>query len=152
MNDNMHVLRTPKELSFHPYPDNVRLGCVYWTEAGELYDPDDEATNGPWSTDNGSDYTFERNIEAWHWPCEVLDRSHTDNTYTVQIFMSPASDSTQWHHAGEERVIHNYPRNSINFFPTKRSSDQHLLGGFRQPIGLPNSMVPSSWKFDRYLK
>ena len=147
----MRLLRTFKELSLHPYPDNVRLGCFYWAATGESDDSFTTVASG-WLTDDGDKYTLANNLEGWHWPCQVLERNSANNTYTVQIFQSPSADDTKWHQAGEDRIVKNFPRNSIQFFPQKRSSDQHLRAVFRQPIGLADSMVPSLWRYDRYAK
>jgi len=127
------------------------LGCIYWAEAGESYESK-TGTDSTWDTKDGDKYTFITNLEAWHWPCQVLERNSSDNTYTVQIYQSPSADETTWHHNGEHRMIHNFPRSSIQFFPKKRSSDQHLPAVFRQPIGMMDSMVPSQWRYDRYQK
>jgi len=149
MNDNMILLRTPKELTIQPYPDNVRLGCIYWVEAGESNDSKSDSDK-TLHTDDGDKYTFETNMEGWHWPCQVLERNNKDHTYTVQIFQSPSADKTDWHNNGEDRIIENFPRNSIHFFPKQRSSDQHLPKVFRQPIGIMDSMIPQQWRYDQF--
>jgi hypothetical protein len=80
-----------------------------------------------------------------HWPCDVLEDNNGDGTYTVRIQQIPFFFRSQpWDKHGVPRLLTNYPRASIHYFPIQ--SDQHLPSTFRHPMGMPEDLVPQQWK------
>jgi hypothetical protein len=150
MNDYVVDLKTPEELDLAPYPDNIRLACRYSDNINEFGDDDEDEVNEveeerQWIT---SDDRFIHSIgNGSFWPCNVIDRikGGSEGIYSVEIYQSPSSARTEWDERGIRRVIKRFPRQSIIFRPHSRSSDQYLLGVFRQPLGLPDEMIVNSW-------
>ena len=73
-----------------------------------------------------------------------LEGGH-DGIYSVEIFQSKSMPITQWTELGVRRVIKRFPRQSIRFHAMSGSTDHYLPGVFRQPIGLPPSMIVEHW-------
>jgi hypothetical protein len=145
-NKLFNLLRTREELEKDPMPKNLELTCIYWMEEGE------EAGSGlrykaeEWITD-GSIYVKESEYyhgSGWEWPCDVIARNETDNTYTVEIFERLIP--TLWGEHNMSRILTNYPRSSMKLLPAEYSSDQHIEGAFRKFISIPDDMFPNQWK------
>jgi hypothetical protein len=81
-----------------------------------------------------------------HWPCSVL-KKQSDDRYIVQIHHAPFATRKQlWHKKNLPRMLYSYPRESIHFFVHPQTSDQHLSGVFRHPIGIRDEMFPEHWR------
>jgi hypothetical protein len=145
-NKLFYYLKTREELEKDPMPNNLELTCIYWMEEGEeagsglMYDAEE------WITD-GSIYVKESDYyhsSGWEWPCVVIARNETDNTYTVEIF--ERKKPTLWGEHEMSRILTNYPRASMKFLPAEYSSDQHFEGVFRKFVSIPDDLFPSQWK------
>ena len=79
-----------------------------------------------------------------NYPCEVLDRSKDGKTYTVSLQEHP-NDKTAWSLMNLERILRDYPRESISFQIDQYTSDQHLMGVFRHSIGIPDEILPTQF-------
>lgn len=93
-----------------------------------------------------------------YWPCTVIRRDDTDDDdddldgyyYTVRIHAAPWAESEHhrppWYENNVPRILTNYSRTQIHYFVKPYESDQHLPGVFRQPIGIPDDLLPSQWR------
>jgi hypothetical protein len=159
-----------REEPSHPY---LFTGCIYkltnqdededyHTPYAEWKTASDEellrwyADDGAWFRQNYSDHP-----DYSHWPCNVL-KDNGDGTYIVQIQQSPhfkynypwskgdgkpgPGGEQPWEKNGVPRLLTNYPRWSIHYFPKPYQSDQHLPSAFRHAIGMPEELVPQQWK------
>jgi hypothetical protein len=98
-------------------------------------------------SDDGSRFvsSYAQHRDNSHWPCDVLEDNNGDGTYTVRIQQIPFFFRSQpWDKHGVPRLLTNYPRASIHYFPIQ--SDQHLPSTFRHPMGMPEDLVPQQWK------
>jgi hypothetical protein len=141
MNDDVVDLRTPSELEKHPYPDNVRLGCIYADKVGDI----DEEHERSWVT---KDDRFMQAVSTNdYWPCVVIARikSGPQGIYTVEILQSPSHEQKEWSEQGIRRIIRKFPRELMRFRTKTRSTDHYLPGVFRQPLGLPDDMLVGKW-------
>lgn len=144
--NQMDILRTSEELDEYPMPDNVQLTCVYWMEDGEESDSGLYYEAEEWVTD-GSIYgkeTEEYHMHGIEWPCAVIHRNETSNTYTVEIFEKRTE--TLWGYHNMRRILSNYPRDSMRFMPAAYTSDQHFPGAFRKFIGIRDELFPVNWR------
>lgn len=157
-----HDLRKTIE---HPH---LLAGCVYWPSEDDdhpIYHEDylwknltDSDIMKQYASD-GSMYTYysrrsprdyRRHSDKIHWPCTVI-RQHQSNreAYVVRIHQTPFSQRTgemPWHRHNVPRILYNYPRESIHYFKLPFTSDQHLPGVFRQPIGIRDEIFPAQWR------
>jgi hypothetical protein len=139
-------LKTREELEDDPLSKKFELTCIYWMEEGEEADSGLRYDAEEWISD-GSMYVEESEYyhsSGWEWPCEVIARNDTDNSYTVEIFERILP--TLWGAHGMSRILKNYPRSSMHYMPAEYSSDQHLEGAFRKFIGIPDDLFPNQWK------
>lgn len=114
---NDSLIRTDEEQKRNPYPTNVQLVCHKNIQEKE-YQPQ----NLTW------DY-FSNEIK-----CNVKDRvvnKENVTSYTVTIGKSKLTQVA---------------RSLIRFKDKKKSTDIHLTGAFRQPLSLPNHMLPTAWQ------
>jgi len=103
--------------------------------------------------DDGQLYTKDRDIryefhsDHTYWPCHVLKKDSSPSAYTVRIIQSELEpELLPWEKNNLPRLLTNYSLEGIRFFVKPHKSDQHLTGGFRHPIGIPNDMFPDQWK------
>lgn len=141
--DAIQSLRLEKELKTHPYPDNIFTSCFYKYNATEDKRTSSErnsVTTVPWQMSRG---LFElSNLR----PCLVLERQHDTKkgtTFTVQIKnrfgLSPEQRVSGAH------IVTEVPRRAIRFSDKIYTTDQHLPGAFRHPIGIPYDVFPEEW-------
>eukprot|EP00536_Pseudo-nitzschia_multiseries_P005431 jgi/Psemu1/318643/estExt_fgenesh1_pm.C_1010016 len=72
---------------------------------------------------------------------EVLDRREAPGffyNYTVRVTLGPEEN--------EFADVHDVPHAACTFFDQTYTSDIHLDGAFRHPIGMPDAMVPQAWR------
>jgi hypothetical protein len=125
-------LRTNKEQLVDPYPEHLSIRC----HSNLLFD------------EHTSEFIWKLSEYGYH--CDVLDRfcdtsqSHenTDCTrYEVRVFFQDDSDLT---HVDIRGVV----REAIAFIDQPCTTDVHIPHAFRHYVGLPDSMIPSSWRVD----
>jgi hypothetical protein len=122
-------LRTSEEQQTNPYPDNLAIRC----HSSLL-----ESKRHEWNQQ-----------ELWDWdesgemgiPCGVRHRNDPNNTYTVELVLS--SDDSYW---SSIETLKHVPRRWIHFFEQPYSTDLHLPTAFRQPMGIPEELMPEVWK------
>lgn len=135
-------LYTSEELlSFNPHPDNLSLRCHF------LLDSDDYTTaEGIFLYDSEKTEELAHNWQDWIGDntgvaCEVLQRLEYDaapNRYVVRFERKEENNVF--------RIVSNVPREAIKFFDNPYTTDMHMLGAFRQPIGIPDDMLPDAWR------
>jgi len=125
-------LLTPKELEpENPYPDNLSLRCHYLLDDYETaFDGDPSEVFSDWHYWNGDNTGY---------PCEVLERSADHLSYVVR-YVTTVEDNA------EPRTISNVPREAIKFFDNPYTTDLHMVGAFRQPLGIPDELLPEAWR------
>ena len=135
------VLFTTNELEEHnPHPDNLCLRCHYLvdesrTEEGVFF------YEGDWSE-------LEHNWEHWSgdstgYNCEVLLRmEENENTRYVIRYQTPLGEE----HFADPITVSNVPREAIKFFDKPYTTDLHMIGSFRQPLGIPDNLLPNVWR------
>lgn len=142
----------------HPY---LFTGCVYHEkDADSHWVYDTEESNWQKLSDSelletyggdgsgfhySSDRGYTKHHDLTHWPCSVL-RQEKDGSYTVRIHQSPYEYQQKWDENDLPRILTNYPRESIHYFVKPFSSDQHLPGVFRHPLGIRDEIFPTHWK------
>ena len=116
------------------YPENLRLECH----------PALEGTS--WRRSGRFDWV---KVEEYGIPCNIT-RRHTsilskEPYYTVKLFKENDNGKSNNDTEGYLNVS-NVPRKAMKFFDLPYTTDIHLKGAFRHPIGIPDEMVPDSWK------
>jgi hypothetical protein len=156
LNDHVEKhIRTLDELQNHPYPENAHLACIYWPTEEEIMDEDsaiiiDEKGNGiDWHTDGSIYHDEHPDYETCGllWKCHLVEKIGKEDgsvQYTVEIYSTDGM--TVWAANKKQRILTNYPLKSMQFVPSKYSSDQHLLGTFRSYIRIPDALLPEQWK------
>jgi SET domain. len=155
-NDLENNIRTIEELQNNPYPDNANLACIYWpAEEEEVVDDksaiiDKKGSGRDWQTDGSMYHEKHPDYETYGllWKCHVVEKipSREDGSihYTVEIYSTDGM--TVWAANEKQRILTNYPLKSMQFVPSKYSSDQHLLGAFRSYIRIPDELFPNQWR------
>ena len=115
-------IRTDKEREIESYPANLQIRC----HAGLWYERQ--------TTTQYEELVWEGDDTGY--PCQIITRNDDDNTYDLLVI---ALD--------EKQVFHRngVPRNAIVFADVPYSTDMHLQDAFRQPLTLPDSLLPSAW-------
>ena len=124
-------LRTVDELMFDPYPPNVETRC----HADLVKQTDDSYVWG--------------GIGSYGYWCEVVERYMEDGMlwYKVRIdFTKNEAEDLEDSADGEWIFQDQVPREAIRFYNLPGTSDIHLPKAFRQPIGLPDDMLPDQWR------
>eukprot|EP00536_Pseudo-nitzschia_multiseries_P002403 jgi/Psemu1/251606/estExt_Genewise1Plus.C_320007 len=126
-------LLTPDELeSSNPYPDNLSLRCHCRLEEYEtVFDGDASEVFSNWHHWKGDNTGY---------PCHVVGRSADHFTYDVQFMTEEDS--------AEPRTVSNVPREAIKFFDNPYTTDLHMVGAFRQPLGIPDELLPDAWRIN----
>ena len=125
------------------YPENLRLECH----------PALEGSN--WRRSSRFDWV---EVEEYGIPCTIT-RRHTGILskvpyYTVKLFKEEegtkksvkSNNHADDHDGGNYLNVSNVPRKALKFFDLPYTTDIHLKGAFRHPIGIPDHMVPNIWK------
>ena len=151
MDDAIRMMRTEQEQKEHPYPDNLFTSCFYrYSDRSE-----EERATGQNSKKKDSITSF-----RWHLtkglydlknfrPCQVLKRMEDNSgrsAYAARILNRPGLDITEIIPKDELHVVTHIPRAAIQFSDKAYTTDQHLKYAFRHEIGLPEELIPSSWK------
>jgi len=118
------MIRTVEEQKAEPYPDNFNLYCspyIGWEEADVLESGEnllwDEATIG--------------------YPCTIIERKQMKDEYLYTVLYS---DNEDWNKS--DWIV----RAAMRFEDSPYSTDIFLKEAFRQPIGLPDEMMPGAWR------
>jgi len=129
IHENDYLLTLDELHEYNPYPDNLFTRChgrlddytnVFNGTVEDLYD---------WYNNYGDNTGF---------PCEILERSEDNQYYNVQYVT---------HEEGAApKTISPVPREAIKFFDKPYTTDIHMVGAFRQPIGMPDDMLPEAWR------
>ena len=152
LNDDLeNNLILAEDLEENPYPDNARLACIYWPDDNEVIDEDSPLEDSKdWKTD-GSIYHVDH-PDYMHFSfsegCDILEMTKGEDgeikNITVEIYSSDGM--TIWAANKKERILYDYPMQSLRFVPAKYTSDQHLVGAFRSYIRIPDEIFPEQWK------
>ena len=128
--DLSQPFRSLHEQKINPYPRNLATACF----------------EENWDRDPGR--------QEWtppkHWPeglvyCRILKREQkADGSYVYEAslgfdILPHAEDDFQY-------INTNIPHSAITFVDRPYMSDMHLKNAFRHTIGLPQELVPSTWK------
>lgn len=131
-------LRTEEEAEVDPYPENLQIRCHT-----DLVD--ERPTT--WKKDT---MVWEWSLADYGFTCDILHRvisEEDEDFYTITLWTKP---TTRWDHRREyELSFDGVPRDAIRFFDEPCSTDMHLPYVFRQPIGLPDELVPDLWRDQR---
>jgi len=127
-------LRTQAEQTANPYPSTVQTMCL------ASYTTDEET----------GDYVFTPMLRetTYRWYCDVIERHGSEEegyTYDVDLRIDegeqPASEADQeWVH------VKNFAPDSVFLMDRVFSNDWHLPGAFRQPIAIPDDVMPPAWE------
>lgn len=130
MNAGSKTLRTEDELQKFPYRAKVQTYCfmpnfVVEERANNNNPEYYEWRSMPFLKEFGTDSAF---------PCRILQRH--EELFTVSADMP-----------GERTItVKNVPRDFIEFYDEKYTSDSFLRTAFRHEIGLPDELVPEAWR------
>ncbi len=128
---------TVEEQASKPYSVHVMTTC--WV--GALDDASKKKRGLDWK-----DHSVDMDASVSGRPlkpfeCTILSRykeSSDSNDYLYEADISPGT-------GGAELLIHNVPRNAIEFVYNPYKSDQHIDGSFRQNIQIPDEIFPEAW-------
>ncbi|CAJ1933583.1 unnamed protein product [Cylindrotheca closterium] len=124
-------LRTAEETSTDPYPANLHVRCH-----SEL-DEDDWGSFEEWPA---SEYGY---------PCEIKERKKDtkgQDIYSVRLVTEKYDRWDTEFESPQVLDIDGVPRSAIRFFDAPFTTDLHLRGAFRLPIGIPEAIMPAEWK------
>jgi len=119
-------LLTIEEQLLNPYPDNLSTRCHSLVEISNQAFLGDVSKLSNW-------YAWGGNLG---YACDVLKRNPNNESYWVNIETS----EKVW------KQITNVPRQAIKFADNPYTTDLHMIGAFRQPIGIPDDILPHAWK------
>jgi len=132
---------TRETLADNPYPEDVYPAC--FVTGGDL--PDGiQMTHQKYGTaitqfEAPTRYVDYDTKSLFH--VEVLDRREAPGffyNYTVRASLGPSEN--------EFEDIQDVPHAACTFFDREYKSDIHLNGAFRHPIGMPDAMIPQTWR------
>jgi hypothetical protein len=153
MDDAIRMLRTEQEEKEHPYPKNVFTSCFYrYSDRTEKERSVAQQSNRKDSSSLNS-YRWEltkglydlRNLR----PCKVLKRledAKGRSAYAVRMLNRPGLDMEELIPKDELHIVTHVPRAAIRFSDKAGTTDQHLPDAFRHEIGLPDDLIPDTWK------
>lgn len=149
------IIRTVEEQVDQPYPSNIQTACYvdYMKSYVDHEDVgDDERSDELVDIEvEWVDYTSE-DVQLTDYdlrPCAILRRENvTDDddsdVYVAQIFNTPTEPLESRVEEYEKLIYNGLPRVAIRFIDKLYSTDQHLNGAFRMPMGM--SVFPNEWK------
>jgi hypothetical protein len=129
------LIRTEREALHDPYPPALQIRCH--TEIVNTKGRRKSRREFVWAI---NDYGF---------PCRILNRTFDESlgTHVYEIELTTETvDRWDEDEGGETSRHSDIPRNAIRFLDLPYTSDLHLQQAFRKEIGLPDSMVPVSWR------
>lgn len=125
-------LRTSVETASDPYPANLHIRCHSDLEEKEWGSFDE------WPQ---SEYGY---------PCEIKERKKDaqsqDIVYSVRLVTEKYDRWDTEFESSRVLDIDGVPRSAIRFFDVPFTTDLHLRGAFRHPIGIPEAIMPRAWK------
>ena len=74
--------------------------------------------------------------------CEILRYNETDEMYRAVLFRLKAESNA----SDRNDLIEKIPREGFRFFDKPYTSDMFQSNVFRQPIGIPDTLLPESWR------
>lgn len=132
------TIRTEEEQRDNPYSKNLTINC-YFADA-----KDRELV---W-IDELDDWTMlEERVPKFE--CKILERHDTPGSvlYDVEIIIPVDEDGQDDEEYYEDViVVTDVPQYGIQFVNKPYTSDLFLPNAFRHEIGIPDSMMPASWK------
>jgi len=134
-------LETEEILHQIPYPENVFAACYLYTVDRPHGTP---MTNQEYGTEINqfqSPTRYEDYDAKSLYFVDVLDRVEAPGffyNYTVRASLGPGLN--------EFADVMHVPHSVCTFFDREYSSDIHLDGAFRHPVGMPDSMIPLTWR------
>ncbi|MGK3742605.1 MAG: hypothetical protein ACI90V_009461 [Bacillariaceae sp.] len=134
-------LETPETIDENSYPEDVLTFCFLFTTER----PDGEQmTNQEFGTEINQ-FIGPTKYEAYDskilYMVGVLDRKEAPGffyNYTVRASLGENEN--------EFADVVDVPHSACTFFDSHYSSDIHLEDAFRHPIGMPESLIPVSWR------
>jgi hypothetical protein len=134
-------LETPETIDENSYPEDVLTFCFLFTTER----PDGEQmTNQEFGTEINQ-FIGPTKYEAYDskilYMVGVLDRKKAPGffyNYTVRASLGENEN--------EFADVVDVPHSACTFFDSHYSSDIHLEDAFRHPIGMPESLIPVSWR------
>lgn len=140
-NDNIdEPIRTQEEQLGNPYPKTIELRCHV-----SLLDPGWKLNDHDWKRyiTGAEEY-----MDVYGVPCDCLDRSADNATYTVEIdsdhlTFKHVPDEVEYGIMGTRRGV---PREAMFFLDATYESDLYLESAFRHHIRIPDHMMPTAWR------
>lgn len=133
---------TPETIKDNPYPENVLTVCFLITTER----PDGTLmTNQEFGTEINqfvAPMTYEEYDSKSLYSVDVLDRKEAPGffyNYTVRANLNNGYEY-------DFSDVMDVPHSACTFFDTRYSSDIHLPGAFRHPIGMPDSQFSAQWR------
>ena len=130
------VLRTAFEQIENPYPPNVRLRI-------------DESVVGTnrWKAHwrKGTLKGYFRDQDKYRYRCDILRRTEDaqgNTLYTGIVLYKDDDDESKYN----PKHFYNVPKEAFSFADEPYTSDMHLPNAFRQPMGIPDDLLPEAWK------
>jgi hypothetical protein len=126
-------LRTHEEQSEFPYPENLRINCHPALVNAEFEEMEHF----------GHALDFIEKVgwkpEYTGFECDIWKRNDTTGTYEVSI---------NYEQDGEIHKLRrrDAPRTAIRLVDVPYTTDLHLHHAFRQPIGIPDDILPDAWR------
>mmetsp|Transcript_35081 Transcript_35081/g.104689 ORF Transcript_35081/g.104689 Transcript_35081/m.104689 type:complete len:158 (-) Transcript_35081:280-753(-) len=144
--DSSSIIRTVHEQEIEPY-HGLRTVCLYHDENDnpEFSQSREKEADGSVKWHVMRDGVLVRFLRA----CDILSRREvgSKSDYTARIFNSEGgAEEDRLLNADDGIIVSSVPRWAIKFSDAPYSIDQQLLGTFRHPIGIPDDVMPRSWK------
>jgi len=145
--DRDSAVKTLQEQLSDPYLPDVEITCIFEYEA-----KDDGKEEG----ENGLRYILKQWNLGLHWgiqggkhhrPCDILSRKRFGKHYfyTARVYNYDIMYEEQKIPDSSVLVVTKIPRWAIQFTEKSYSSNQHYENSFRQPITIPDDLLPSHW-------
>ena len=151
------TVRTDEEQMEDPYPDNLQLRCHYKLA--------EDQWRQQWMKEKG----LNQNYLSWTndekgYPCSIVERKllrkgkngqqqadqqqepPSPEDFQYDVIMYIIEDDAETFEIEEEVEVYGVPREGLSFVDLPYSTDLHLLNTFRQPMGIPEDLMPQVWK------
>jgi len=141
-------LETPETIGENPYPDDILTACFLSTierrDGTQMVDQDSGTDIKQFAMPSRYEDYDSKSL----YVVDVLNRNEAPGyffNYTVRAMFLGAQNEDEDDEDAFADVV-DVPHAACTFFDSQYSSDIHMPGAFRHPIGMPQSEFPISWR------
>jgi hypothetical protein len=130
---------TDKTLNSNPYPENVQVACFLVTQSRPDGTVMIHQTHGWEITDFKDPSSYDKYDGGSLYKVTILERKEAPGFFYNYTVIGHIGAET-------EEEVRDVPHSACTFVDSPYTSDIHIPGAFRHPIGIIDSHFPISWK------